>query len=486
MQDPSEGSFVISSLIGDHLLTDTERLAADLVAASENLKVLVLREAWEELNYEAIRCRGVAMGYFQVLESQAAMNRVSGRRARALSQHFGELLAGLADMDHEALDALRSAYRATRGDDDDVSRYLAALSTGASDDATLGDRLAQLPDWNELTSLGVLRDVALHALVDGLLGAIVSERHLVSRQLQGKTFGVSGGLWLDEITRHVQSFSRSLRVGQQAVFHALLAERPGGGVGACRFLINTVDAQLMPFLVFQAKAAHLMRELDAVGKNTQSEVLGRQLAAAGDLTREAIASYASAHLLVFELAQDVPQANVAELVRRMSRLQFDSMLPNGRNRELYHLSDAEDGEYVEIRGRVVDVSVDRAPDGKLISRLTLVDPSSDAEALAVAIYVHLPHRGVTEECYCVVNGHYNVASPLSPGRPAVVIDSLSLAEMRHSSFREAFFDLARPFFQRYPGGLHMQSTLSDFSSIGIDDNGMLRGYNGGAEIVYSD
>ncbi|WGH79598.1 hypothetical protein [Jannaschia ovalis] len=193
-----------------------------------------------------------------------------------------------------------------------------------------------------------------------------------------------------------------------------------------------------------------MLSLREVGRGTASERVGRLAARAGMLTREALASQCAAYRLALGALGLDPPEDVRAVMRKANSTAFATPLSDGTDVALSDLEASADGAFVEIEGFVTAIEALRLADGKLVSRLVLRDPSSDATANAKAVIAHLPHAGVTFDAFLRANGSFNAASALFDGQPAVEIDALSLEALGRASWRIAFLRLADRWFGPQP------------------------------------
>ena len=154
------------------------------------------------------------------------------------------------------------------------------------------------------------------------------------------------------------------------------------------------------------------------------------------------------------VAGGYPDEEVDALLAGVGDRAFDVELPRGTVLELHHLDEVADGAFIEVGGYVEAIQFGHTGD-KLISRAKLKDPSSGAATTIATVFSHLRHLGVTGGCYIRASGIFRKASKLAAGSAAIEIDRLPLNEISKSSWRIAFLNLSRPWFEVWRNGQNM-------------------------------
>jgi hypothetical protein len=288
---------------------------------------------------------------------------------------------------------------------------------------------------------------------------------------------------LEEFEGVVTHRESLLRDAQTRLFDAIKAGSPGAVVAnEAQELAATVEQFAAGFAAAQARVAAVASALRDAGRGTDAEKAGMRLAAAGLLLREAFASHAAAVALGVELRRFRPSSNAQRVLDIDQGMVFDAALPSGRRTELAHLSTVADGTLVQIRGFATGFEQRRSADGKLLSQVTLLDPSSGSSAAAVGVFIHLPHAGVTEGAYVVVHGFARTSSPLLAGGAGVEIDVLPLVELAKRSWRLRLLELGALWAETWRNGLHIHWSLGPHSAADDDSPAANRG---AAELVFT-
>jgi hypothetical protein len=288
---------------------------------------------------------------------------------------------------------------------------------------------------------------------------------------------------LDAFSAVVASRRSLLRGAQTRLFEAIKAARPADVIAVeAHALAATVELFITSFVAEQARVAPLAVALLDVGRGSDAERVGSRLAEAGLLTREAFVSHAAALALGFEMRRFRPSRLAEQVLAPEPGVEFERPLPSAPRTELSALPGTADGMMVQIRGFATAFEQRRSADGKLLSAVTLVDPSSGASAEAVAVFVHLPHAGVTEGAYLQLHGAVRASSPLLEGRPGVEIDVLALAELAERSWLVRLLRLGEPWAEVWRNGAHVQWSLGAHSA---DDDESPAANRGAAELVFT-
>lgn len=313
------------------------------------------------------------------------------------------------------------------------------------------------------------RDLAIVAAHRGLLGlthasfnqATEHSERRNERDPGAKPLRAHGIDVLPLLQQLTDQFALWLEQGQTALYNAIVqADEPSTIEGAAAALALEIDSCLPQFARAQAGASVAMRRLRVEGKGMAAEKLGRQCVRAGLLTRHALASHVSAHLLGSDL-QLGGSATRSSLMRPpFADLPFNAAFPDGHDIELARIGDVKKGAFVQIRAFVTSARARRLANGMLVSILGLEDPSSGATAEAAAIFAHLPHAGVTPGTVVDLNGLWEPHLSLLDGRAGVKIDTLALATLSQRSWRLAFLHAAEPWFAIWPNGANIAFSLA--------------------------
>lgn len=246
-------------------------------------------------------------------------------------------------------------------------------------------------------------------------------------------------------------------------------------------LAGNLEESLPRFGRLQATMRLYAIYLKKENKGAASEKVGELSARAGSLTRSALSSHASAYYLSLQSRKTAPKAKAAQLIAKAASLAFEVDLPNGKNTEISKTGQLADGDYVEVAGFVKAIQTGRDTDNKLITQVTLYDPSSNAEVVAAGIFVHLVHVGLSVDSFCRLSGTWRPTSGLNSGNPAIEIEKLPVNELSAVSWKVSFEDLSDKFIDRWPGGLNISYGLSPhFSGEEEGDSEVL----GAGELIY--
>lgn len=469
------GSSNVASLTKSHL---------DEVVA---LQDMTLEEDWLKAVDISIRCLGLGYGSFRLLmgerrvaaKRQANVKAVGEALSKSLhsfaqSEHWTEVIRSM----HEKLDGIRPERPPEMED------TLKKLERGEiTEDLPFLRGLIRPERGTGAPGRKMVEDITIMVLCRGLLGRTHAE---FNRAFEAWSLKAESLLEMDLYSTFktaVDGFCEALRAGQRDIFGTLLTDRSTGDrVGAAYSLAALIEERLPLFARAQACATLATQVLRGQGKGTAAEKLGGLAAQAGALTREAVASHAASYRMALSLLDPEPEEDVAQLLKKISTIAFDTAIPNGRNTELAKLAKVEDGDYIEVEGFATSINVDTTSDGKLISQVELIDPSSGATASAVAVYVHLLHLGVTEGAFCRVNGKYRKKSVLLGNRRAIEVDRLSLARLRKKCWRIAFLQASKRWFQCWPNGINMYWSLGPHRRAQTDDEVT---YYGAAELIHT-
>ncbi|WP_444888764.1 hypothetical protein [Microbulbifer sp. JMSA008] len=257
----------------------------------------------------------------------------------------------------------------------------------------------------------------------------------------------------------IKVFSSLLKSGHKRIYSALLLGKSVEIKQACLFLAGDIESKLPQFASAQAVIHNTITELLRRGSGGLAERLGDLAVDAHFLTRIAIASQAACYRLALGCEGLNSDREIKNLQKNIYTMPFSTTLPNGKNIELSKLEATPEGEFVEIRGFVEEVTSPPQEGGMLLSHLMLKDPSSNAEANAVVRFAHLPHAGICPGAFCRLSGTYRHHSSLFDGKPAVEVDSLALVEIGKSSFEVSFIRLANRWFQPWRSNANLYWSL---------------------------
>ena len=474
-------------------------LVNPLVTEAAELAEAVSTERWPEVAELGSRCLGLGyaaarlvQGEAAGLRSQAQVLQAAGAQLAALiavvakgedkEEFFGKLRDRLAAVDPDtALDAhierlpstpgapaiapeLLAEYRQRivdhRRDHLGVEESLDKLISGETRGVPLLEAMSSGMDGPCVGGLVAARENSILCLCRGLMAVIHAEFNLALPLAQARTEAVMAGDLAGAARGLADELAMVLREHQIAVYGALVARRPDAETARLAYtLAGELEQRLPAFAHLQAALHASMTFLRGAGKGGASERIGRVAARCNMIAREAIACHAAGYRLALEVAGPAADEQVLDLAKRARELAFDGELPDGKNTELARLNLVEDGAFVEIEGFADSVTTSRSNDGKLISHLKLLDPSSGATVDAAAVFVHLPHAGLTKGAFCRLSGHLKEESALSSDGPVVEVHTLSLAELAEESWRIAFVRSAERWFQPRRNGANIVWSL---------------------------
>jgi hypothetical protein len=236
---------------------------------------------------------------------------------------------------------------------------------------------------------------------------------------------------------------------------------------SCRQIRQIVEQSLPSFGRLQATIRLYVESLKTDGTETLSEKAGKVAARAGDLTRFAIAAYAASYYL--EMNSKVPSNNpkIKKVLEPASSVKYDTKFPKGKSVQISNIENAADGDFVQVTGFVESIKIRKEGD-KLLSQITLMDPSTSAKVEAVGVFVHFIHVGLQDGAYCILNGIWQSQSDINKNKPAIEIDKLNIGDLSKKSWKILFLDLADDFYDRWPGGCNISYGLSRHVSKIVD------------------
>ena len=388
--------------------------------------------------------RALGIGYSGLLRARVAAAEMSRRAAAVQIQSRGAV-------------AILERLASNAGDDSKASK---ALLKQLQSQARLLDRIAReglptstLDAWGRANARW-----AIAGMSRGLLALVHSSFNLGYAEAEpDDVLAVPVHRFKDQ----VEQFRTALDAQLAAVYAEAAAGRASESVAAASAAaVAWIEQALLPFTRQQARAAVAMRRLHDEGKGADTEKMGALAADAGGLTRDALAAHAAAAQLATELLAPHPMSECQNLRILASRIPFHGEMPQGKRVELKQLKATAADVVIETEGLVIDASAARMGDGKLVSRLTLLDASSRKQATVAGVFAHLPHAGVVQGSYCRLRGRFHASSALLEGAAGVEIDRLDLTELAARSWRVALIRSARPWFHRWRNGLDLDWSLA--------------------------
>ncbi len=412
----------------------------DLAAAAREMD-------WETCEASAARTLGVGYGAYRAAMARAAdSNRAFGQVSQSKAL-FDDLMEG-AERDSDTRSALTEALSSDASDSfeairDELQAALeaaAAVTSGHSGNHRAGY-------W------------AIAALARGLLGLVHSNFN--RGYLRASATDPQPAVSARGLRAEASAYAAQLSDLMCGVYAAAARRQPSDTIStACLGLAAWIEQTLPRFAALQAVYWRLIEALLGAGKGTEAEQAGIEAVAAGGITRDALTAHAAAYSLALELAAPTQLPESRNLLTRAVALPFSGKLPDGKNTEIAQLPTAPDGEFVEIRGFVESSRALRLSDGKLVSRLTVHDPSSEQRTEVAAIFAHLPHAGVTRGSCCRIHGFVRTASNLFESGAGVEVDKLALAVLGKKSWRIAFLRSGRRWYPRWRSGTSIDWSLT--------------------------
>lgn len=204
------------------------------------------------------------------------------------------------------------------------------------------------------------------------------------------------------------------------------------------------------------------------GSGEQAEEVGSMLAEGGGLIRQSVASAIAGQQLALDVALNESGAPIP-LAALARQLPLGDGLRNGRNVDLEDIGELDDDDLVEVRAFVDKVEAVRDADGKLMSIVTVADPSSGASAKATANFVDFRHRGMTPGSFCRFSATVERSNQAGEA-VALRIDRLSAAEWSGVQWRFALMDSARRWFQPFPNGHNIVWSLGPHHAASVTED----------------
>ncbi len=432
------------------------------------LRLLAKHEAWHLLPDWGSERQGLGSGAFVSLQRQrAAFARDEVAQAER-SQHVRAYLKRLGDWSPPQratlVEAARQKLASRHGEVS--SRAEQTLQRLGRADPTLTDALSSTIKRRMTRGLERLErdtDWAIAQLTNGLLAQFHGEFNTafnVAAKRDARKALADGDATkpfsLADLKHQNDHLAKLLRTKQRGLYEALVTTHPQGDVAIAAEAVASASAWLLrPHATLLAQGDLAARSLLHVGQGKSAQALGLELLRGNELARECIASFAASHAVACALGYGHANRAVAAAALAAGT-PFDAEVPPKRNLvALGELPHTPDGAAVSIEGFVSAIQVIRAKDGKLLSRVELLDPVSGARGYAAAIYTHLFHIGVTKGSFCRATGVYRVQSKLFADKPLVEIERRALAEERTTSWRLGFLVDAQRWFRLYPNGEHL-------------------------------
>lgn len=201
----------------------------------------------------------------------------------------------------------------------------------------------------------------------------------------------------------------------------------------------------------EAKGLLLFRDLLDEGKGTSAEEVGRILAQAHWQSRDWICFSLAAIRLVPALAfgKDGADEIDALIASARSDMQVKSELPNGTDREIHSLGPQDEGQFIERRGHVTEVSARIDDEDRLIGRVEIQDPSSGARATLAILFVNPANAGIMPGAFVQASGIWRQQLDTIGGSAGLLVDTLAPTELAQASWSFGFLDLAEAWFPRH-------------------------------------
>ena len=486
-------------------------------------EVLTLRQplidhSWEELSERGAHCLGIGYGAFRHLQAEA----IGAGKVETLQAPLAETYSRLIQMivkselkakfiqtlrnkleqsdpqvlldkliterqktspkalSPELVEKIRAAVTTKPIEQIDFEDSIEKLSKGKTKNVSLLEPYSLRAGSSAAADIDQRARFALLCLCRGLLATVHGEFNLAEILASPPTRPADFDELCSALESIVDEFEACLRQGQQEIYGAMVTTRPAVELaGKAVFLAGTIESTLTMLVRTQSIIRRTMTALMELGKNTKAKKMGRIGLRAGMLTREAIASHCACYRLAIAVHNPHPAKDVATLIKKTHSLPFAVTLPNGKNTALKKLDSDLEGVFVEIEGFVKAVDAERGSDGKLISHVSLLDPSSGSTADAVAVFAHLPHAGVTKDSFCRLSGIYKKSSALFQGQPAVETDVLSLGELSKASWHIAFLRLADRWFQPWRNNMNLYWSLGPHGGSAAGE-----GFFGAGELLF--
>lgn len=465
--------------------TSVRSAVLNISNALVNHRRVVRSAEWEPVLEASASILGLGYTYLGILRHSASASTHSNQAFANVGDTFRKVFAAIARDDAREQVVSETRARLSQEDPELLSRIeniLQQIELGNARFPQIGERISNVRSANADAAIRSAASLAVAALSRGLQG------------LMHYYFNVSFSSFdpassIDNLDRVQIAFSQILEKNQSVLLSAqrqLYASVVNDVdtnvvIESAYRLVRLVEDITPSFAAAQARFLRIAHGLRDAGKGGASEKAGALLASAGFLFREAIASHAAANALIFEV-DGTRSSQVEQLLTKANDVAFDTDIPDGKNTELSKLDAVDDGTFVEVSGFAQSFQQQRSSDGKLISRVEILDPSSGAKASASAVFVHLPHAGVTEGAFLNMSGVYRSSSDLLGGEAGIEIDVLSLADLAARSWRIQLLRYAEPWFEVWRNQLNLYWSIGPHAFAEDDSEEANRG---AAELVFT-
>lgn len=443
---------VPSSLKEYTIFTDALNLMADQ-------RIALVADDWDQLEELANQGLGFAYGaYRKMRRNLGVMDAISSEVNEGFAQMLREISKDKKRRT-EFFSHLKTEFLKHKPDTK-LLNDLDALAEGNLKGNPIRSLLKSPPSESKNKSVDLTIDVTVALAVRSLMSLtyLSFQNHYAYNFEHDYVGSFNDDEFLNVLQSEVDIFSEELNINIKRLHGNLvlgLSPAPAGEV-----LVAFLEESLPRFGRIQATLRLYATYLKNEGKGMASEEVGNLSARAGDLTRSAFAAHASAYYLSLQSKAVYKDPKVTKIINHADRLAFDSEFPDGKNTEIAKVDKLKDGDYVEVAGFVQSIKTGKDSDGKLISQITLNDPSNDSNVVAAGIYVHFVHIGLAEGSYCHLNGTWQSRSGINNGNPAIEIEKLPINDLALSSWKILFQDLSDNFVDRWPGGLNISFGLS--------------------------
>jgi hypothetical protein len=445
----------------------------DLVIAAQSVSVAVARRDWPQTHQRALHALGLADATLSLLRGRAG-DRFSAPPVVAswlIEEALRAAAAAPAATREAAIGRLREAVAARPEQAKRLEPSLALLERGLTESVPLLESLQRRRRMPGFAARGV--DHALAATTKGLLGLLHTARHDAfehwsSRQTALLRWPLApiGRAAIEDFQREIDRHGLRLQGELAADPTGAAAER------AADELSSRLREALPPFARLQAALHSGASATLEAGRGQAAERLGALAARAGGLLREAVAATVAGRRLAFDIAQARHGLFEIDLATQARRLPYDAPLSDAKNVELAKLSQQPTGSEVDLAAFVDTARVLHDSHGKLISRLTLLDPSSGARATADALFLDAEHLGITPGCFCLVRGA--TLPPVNGAPPSLRVARLGAADLEKRSWRQALLRSAGRWFDVLRNGNQLTWSPGPPSAGGATETTFLR------------
>lgn len=435
---------------------------------------------WPTLLSVSLTLLGAAQGHGAAVR---AVRTSDAGQAQGAAAGVDELLSGLTQLaarpDHvQQADGIRVALQAAEPAlAQRAGPLLDMVAAGVIDSAAFTEGRALVDELGQAPGTELDAALCVAAVTRGLLGL----GHAVFAST--RTDAVTTARTAEQLARLASvtdGVDASITAAEQALFGACAGGDPDTVAAQAGVLVADVQEVLVPFVALQARGHALVAALRAEGRNGDAEEVGHVLAHGGWLVRRAVAGATTATRLVLDLPLRVPPPIVADLMA--TDVAFATELPDGRNVPLAHLGPAEDGDFVEVAGFVTEASAAREPDGKLVGRIGLLDPSSDAVVDLAVLFLHPAHVGITLDAYVVAHGSYRTSSARLDGGPGVEVDTLAPVALARQSWQARLWFAAGPWLDLWRSHQHLRWSVGGHTAGPDESEAATRG---AAELIFT-